>query len=609
MIPHLLLFTLGPVQEFIAQARRTRDLWHGSHLLSELSRAAARALVDGEAQLVFPALEKGHPELAPCPGPLRPDGTPPLNVANKLLAHVPEHVDPRTLARDVRAAVNRFWRDEIAAGARRRCGGLLDQGIDAAWDEQIETFLEISAAWAPLRTPGEHGSARQAVEQAITARKGLHDFQPWRHLRGGVPKSSLDGGRETVLRHPNTRDPKLVRKYRVSNGENLDAVGLVKRAGGEPEQFVPIFNIALAPWLSLARQEAPARLNALAEAGRKIGLSRVQRSDLPVAKDFSLDAGILLRSRWRAIFAEMGVKEDPQAWGRQHVQPLLDLLTEPHPYVACLVADGDRMGRLIDAIPSAEAHRDFSRGLSSFATDARQIVEQEHSGSLVYAGGDDVLAFLPLTQALECADALRRRFAEVVVKAAGSALAGIEPPTLSVGLGVGHVMESMGHLLGLGRAAESLAKAPRNALAVLVDKRSGDRRWWRARWDERGEVGPVRRLREDQDLLDQQLSSRKVYEIQATLSRLPRPAPRGEDPKDPAWARLLALEVQRSLARAHSGETEVDLASAGLSLDVAAGYAALHAEVSSWVNRMLVAGVFAAASPRLRRNLEEEAAA
>lgn len=42
MTTHLLQIVLGPVQEFIAQARRTRDLWYGSHLLYEVSRAAAR---------------------------------------------------------------------------------------------------------------------------------------------------------------------------------------------------------------------------------------------------------------------------------------------------------------------------------------------------------------------------------------------------------------------------------------------------------------------------------------------------------------------------------------------------------------------------------------
>ncbi|MDQ3773077.1 MAG: hypothetical protein M3461_01130 [Pseudomonadota bacterium] len=38
MSGRILHFTLGPVQGFVAQARRTRDLWGGSFLLSWLFR-------------------------------------------------------------------------------------------------------------------------------------------------------------------------------------------------------------------------------------------------------------------------------------------------------------------------------------------------------------------------------------------------------------------------------------------------------------------------------------------------------------------------------------------------------------------------------------------
>lgn len=36
---YLMAFAIGPVQEFIASARRSRDLWFGSWLLSEMSSA------------------------------------------------------------------------------------------------------------------------------------------------------------------------------------------------------------------------------------------------------------------------------------------------------------------------------------------------------------------------------------------------------------------------------------------------------------------------------------------------------------------------------------------------------------------------------------------
>ena len=39
MTRHLLAVSIGPVQEFIAAARKTRDLWYGSALLSDVARA------------------------------------------------------------------------------------------------------------------------------------------------------------------------------------------------------------------------------------------------------------------------------------------------------------------------------------------------------------------------------------------------------------------------------------------------------------------------------------------------------------------------------------------------------------------------------------------
>lgn len=39
---HYLVYSIGPVQSFIASARKTEDLWSGSHLLAELSKQAMR---------------------------------------------------------------------------------------------------------------------------------------------------------------------------------------------------------------------------------------------------------------------------------------------------------------------------------------------------------------------------------------------------------------------------------------------------------------------------------------------------------------------------------------------------------------------------------------
>ena len=55
MTQYMLMFSLGPVQTFIAQARKTRDLWIGSLLLSKLMEVA----MDGiKGEFIFPATRK-----------------------------------------------------------------------------------------------------------------------------------------------------------------------------------------------------------------------------------------------------------------------------------------------------------------------------------------------------------------------------------------------------------------------------------------------------------------------------------------------------------------------------------------------------------------------
>lgn len=62
LCPAFLIFQFRPVQEFIAQARSTRDLWSGSYLLAWLIAHAIKAVTDevGPDSVIFPAL-RGQP--------------------------------------------------------------------------------------------------------------------------------------------------------------------------------------------------------------------------------------------------------------------------------------------------------------------------------------------------------------------------------------------------------------------------------------------------------------------------------------------------------------------------------------------------------------------
>jgi len=692
MTAHLLQITVGPVQEFIAQARRTRDLWYGSHLLSELSRAVARSLHrDPRAVLIFPALGRKKAnaaligggsitpdttvplDLEPCVTPFYPKdhpvkddaGKPPISIANIILAVVEGagEAELKGLVENARQDLMGFWHAEVAAPIRRDCNDLIAtvREIDDVWTEQLDSLVEFTAAWSELAiksgdTEGNpYKATRNRLNKAIAARKNLRDFEPWQHPRDGVPKSSLDGARVSVLKDHKVekRPAKLVKKYRLNENEQLDAVGLVKRGGGtdaedrkkEDEhdlQFVPIVNVALAPWIACAMRnqvEFQAAIEAIQAIKPK--WPRVKRNIACGSKLFNtnpqkpgdrvdgFDASIFLRSRWWPEFKELEIwkKKDERAWradvinwGNANIGPLLTRMSEPHPYVACLVADGDGMGAAIDALGSAEEHSAFSHELAKFARAARKIVESdEHLGSLVYSGGDDVLAFLPVSTALACADALRKKFADILGPALGKA--GVkELPTLSVGIGIGHVMESMGDHLELGRRAEKLAKGGslkvkehrRNALAIIVDKRSGGTREWRSQWSRHHdqsivELDPAGRLKSDMRLLGRledtgkagkHLSVRKVHQIAAILRRLPD-AKACTREELVSFDRALAAEVKRALARSDGDGERLKPEDVGLSL-ARGGYADTRDAVSKCIDRVMIARALAESEPKSR---------
>lgn len=555
MARHLLHISLGPVQEFIAQARRTRDLYQGSELLSKLSRRAAEKLKD-DGELLIPAdVEKE------------------TSVTNKLYAVVPEGIEPGEIAKAVKKAVEGHWVG-IAAQVKAKDSvvPLLADGIDEAWDEQVKTLLEFYAAWASLEEQG-FKEARQKVERAVAARKNLRAFQQWDpDKQRGVPKSSLDGGRETVL--SKNRNHKSFETYRITEGEQLDAIGVIKRCLRTPEHYPAIVNVAVGPWIKKVHKERPELLDALKEACSSAKVHRFNESKACV-QHFTYDASVLFESRWDAIEEERKIELGSV---KEIVQKIVKAFGTPHPYVACLVADGDNMGKRINRCKDPEALKDFSRKLSGFADKVKEIVEEKCLGSLVYAGGDDVLAFVPLASALECADKLRKEFSEMLKEGA----------TLSVGLGIGHVMEAMGELLELGREAEKLAKGAglgeglsRKALGIILDKRSGGQRRWRKQWS----VKPKKLIKDAQKVLQDSLGAKKVYEIEDILRRLPEPQ---EVEDHDAWTLVLQKEVERALGRA-GGEAGLDLKTVGPDFNDAQNYAKTRELVGDWINRYIIA--------------------
>jgi len=389
MTAHLLAVAVGPVQEFISAARRTRDLWFGSYLLSEISKATAKSVQDHGGALIFPAPSNSTD--------LDPDSR--LNVANIIVAELKES-DPATVARAAKAAAQAHWRS-FADWVFRNNQGVIQHEI---WGDQVDDVIEFYASWR-VYSPETYAQDRAALMRLLAARKRCRDFLPAMG-RAGIPKSSLDGLRESVLRRPRDSPARL----RLAEGEQLDVVGLVKRAWvpgtGSVPRYPSVARVAADPWL---RRVDVARLGPLVKACRDLGKEVLFEIDSPQYAAFPFEGTAVFRSRHHEFQREADVSPEDLKPLVRALKELTHDFGEPSPYLGVLVADGDRIGQALSALQSPDEHRQFSQALAGFAGDARQIVNL-HNGVLVYAGGDDVLAFVPVDRSIACSRALRDQF-------------------------------------------------------------------------------------------------------------------------------------------------------------------------------------------------------
>lgn len=517
---YLLAISIGPVQEFIASARRSRDLWFGSWLLSEIAKAAAKKIVDdcGADSLVFPSVDNDE-DLNPVnydENGKAISGSD-FSVVNKIVALVgtePDQLCEGAKDKGVKG-IRQAMQDRLEAIRAQAYKDLKSNYIDEqAAKKQVADLVEFYWAAYPVKDDlSDYTVAREEAEALLAARKNLRNFEQvttdsssevgWGSDR---PKSSLDGLRETVIRkdaYAELSKERLREQVGVRQGEQLCGVGLLKRRGNRrgDGSFFSTSHVAALPLLEQLREKDKAavdeyicKLAQLMDVIDSQQAAKVLPADKlrPMRKMVGFvptraatkehdafgrwDGHLLFEERLREFFEEDEEGRQRLVEAKRALKAFLAKAlnaTKPKAYYGLLHADGDRMGEAIGARQTKEEHQALSKRLSKFAERVRIIVEKENSGSLVYSGGDDVLAFVPLHNALFCARSLADDFSaelkEFTTREGRS-------PTLSVGIAVGHHLDPLQDTLELARRAEKAAKKQvkdKNALAIIVSKRSG----------------------------------------------------------------------------------------------------------------------------------------
>ena len=415
----LLLFQLGPVQEFIAQAEKIGDLWAGSYLLSSIVWAGLQVIPDKEKSMVFPDLSTDAVKIA-----LEEKKIP--TIPNRFLSWVPKGQGVAVARSVINACKIKLL--EFAQKA----------DLPKGWEPQVERFLQTSWAILPEEEQtGDMGADYKAVGRKLAMRRNVRDFVPWQEVEG-LQTATKDflSGKESALKN------------------KLGAMNLIKRS------------------LSGMREKV-----------------------------------------------NVGIKET---------------------YLAVIAMDGDKMGETLSKFKTEDEHRKFSSSLAEFANSVNEIVEK-HNGYLIYAGGDDVLAVVPATEAIYCANELREKFSEKVNGLAASA-----------GIAVGHRSVPLQDLVHKAHSAEARAKSNynRNALAMSVFKRSGEILEWGCKWNSSAfEIYDMMR-----NFSEKELSNRFPYKLAELLQPYGTLSAKMKD--------VAVLEFEHAWKRSSSRDMDAEFADA-----------------------------------------------
>lgn len=543
-------FTLGPVQGFVAQARRTRDFWAGSFLLSWLSGVAMLAIKEQGGDITFPIPPDGYREW------LKGEGTGDAprqgaipNRFKAMQATVPADFDGKMVADAVRQAwqalAEHVWQQDL-----QLVGGAQTKAI---WDRQHAHFWEIS--WAI--TTDENAS--NLLDRRKNWRNHLPPPEP------GVKCNLMEGwqelsGIEAMDKKGNESRRKFWEKVRIetsdtdfSENEMLCALAFVKRRfarhfesfntsldvgnkkltlkGWKLATSVPsVAYMAAVHWLeNLLKNHTGNELQSLLDVGQDLVADnerdvRIQcliqaSSGSKLKRDLvALDGGLFFeheRANHKTYPRRDSIKTFEGALKNLELPE-----KSPSPFYAVLLMDGDSLGTHMS---KKENQEPIAKALNAF-TQAVPAEVEKHNGFLIYAGGDDVLALLPLEDALPCALACRNVYADKFKPYPNITT------TLSGAVVFAHVKVALGEVLRQSHTIlDDKAKegAGRDAIAIQVIKPGGEHLCWAQPWEVALNSGGEKLVLEElaaqfqqAEGKDKQFSSKFFYRIHERFSLL-----------------------------------------------------------------------------------------
>lgn len=531
------VFSLGliPVQEWIAEARRSRDLRAGSAFLCHVM---ARLLATIQAQtdsceLLFPLVSEGDlwklAESFPsalgvaygipnrASGYCEAEGDEAIReVFGRLSKDVLEETWQSLKEESLRARQNS---EEEIAFWRELAGALEEYRVVT----RAESDCPLSLVWVAKASALPREQKEANLLDVDRLYQDVKRSRPIRHwpLGAAVGKCNQCGHREAIGRRDDfsawltgyqelAKSLWVTRGRRLDPGERLCYVCLTKRMAaysGSRAGFPSTGEIAIRPWRNLLASliegdQDPTEVEAL-----RVALADLKRTSL-----WDTDPGAALRASEESL-RKQGAEDviAPRKRLRAAIERINRNRKQPIPlvppgYLALLTFDGDSMGRRVRQAPEEVPVR-----LSRFAEKARQEI-QKRCGEIFYLAGDEGLAMAPATEVLDLAEAIRQEFSEIFKDLA---------PTLTLSMGVALFEHGRPMAGAIQTAREALQQAKsregKNALGIAVETASGSRWFFVEAWGEAwSRIARAVRL-----IQEGRLSPGWAYDVESFLASLP----------------------------------------------------------------------------------------
>ena len=469
----IVIFQIGPVQEFISEARKTADFWAGSRILSTLMEEAINKAKDKGIEVIYPYINEAKSSQNQSDSP---------NIPNRFVGLVKDGESDGKDAIGVMNEIEETVKSRLKEFAKETLKILLNNSSSDFFVNQVLKSFDIYWIVYPMESE-DFSKEYKNAEFLFNSRKSVRDFEQWEGEEGF--KCSICGKRIPVvddkesvksLKDINEYWDRLRNsqqlKYVFKDGERLCAVCAMKRLYPQiPEgnsgfsSFPSTASIAVAPFLEKCVEKGInfesflKQLDGLKGDFTQPGtvVPKLEKNDKLNSRIKNLDGSIFYEEQYKDAENGSNVINLLRSFSKE-------VEKKPSKYYAVIQIDGDSIGEHLRG-KDLEKLRKFSESIFNFSYDVRQSVENMFDVKVGYLGGDEGVIFSPLYQLFDVIRHIREEFKKKV-----------NDVTLSFGIAISHWSDPFQSAIIASREALKEAKNQdnKNSAGFVIIKRSGD---------------------------------------------------------------------------------------------------------------------------------------